>query len=343
MDFQATTPMDPRVLDAMLPYQVNYYGNPHSRTHAYGWESERAMEHAREQVANLIGADPREIVFTSGATESNNMSIKPRYGPASPGTALPAPVRTCQPRYVPTEPRYGATEPRYGAPVRPYRAPVRRYQARYGPTEPRYGALVRTYQPRYGPTEPRYGLTEPRYCATKARPYRAPVRNPGTALPAPVRPYRAPVRPYRAPVRPYRAPVRRYRAPVRSPGTAIPAPVRRYRAPVQPYRAPVQPYRAPVRRTTQTEHKCVLDSCRVLDAEGFSVTYLPVKPNGLPAPRYQPRDQIFIKQTSVVLDRYGPTEPRYGATEPRRDVRLLPVESILVIRSETPEQYYYQY
>ncbi|TST85777.1 Cysteine desulfurase, mitochondrial [Bagarius yarrelli] len=76
MDFQATTPMDPRVLDAMLPYQVNYYGNPHSRTHAYGWESESAMEKARKQVAVLIGADPREIVFTSGATESNNMSIK---------------------------------------------------------------------------------------------------------------------------------------------------------------------------------------------------------------------------------------------------------------------------
>ncbi|KTG36071.1 hypothetical protein cypCar_00002972 [Cyprinus carpio] len=76
MDFQATTPMDPRVLDAMLPYQVNYYGNPHSRTHAYGWESESAMEKARKQVADLIGADPREIVFTSGATESNNMSIK---------------------------------------------------------------------------------------------------------------------------------------------------------------------------------------------------------------------------------------------------------------------------
>ncbi|XP_068172390.1 cysteine desulfurase [Antennarius striatus] len=76
MDFQATTPMDPRVLDAMLPFQVNYYGNPHSRTHAYGWESETAMETARKQVADLIGADPREIVFTSGATESNNMSIK---------------------------------------------------------------------------------------------------------------------------------------------------------------------------------------------------------------------------------------------------------------------------
>ncbi|XP_022597878.1 cysteine desulfurase, mitochondrial [Seriola dumerili] len=76
MDFQATTPMDPRVLDAMLPFQVNYYGNPHSRTHAYGWESETAMEAARKQVADLIGADPREIIFTSGATESNNMAIK---------------------------------------------------------------------------------------------------------------------------------------------------------------------------------------------------------------------------------------------------------------------------
>ncbi|XP_069006267.1 cysteine desulfurase [Embiotoca jacksoni] len=76
MDFQATTPMDPRVLDAMLPYQVNYYGNPHSRTHAYGWESESAMETARKQVADLVGADPREIIFTSGATESNNMAIK---------------------------------------------------------------------------------------------------------------------------------------------------------------------------------------------------------------------------------------------------------------------------
>lgn len=76
LDFQATTPMDPRVLDAMLPYQVNFYGNPHSRTHAYGWESESAMERARQQVADLIGADSREIVFTSGATESNNMAVK---------------------------------------------------------------------------------------------------------------------------------------------------------------------------------------------------------------------------------------------------------------------------
>lgn len=60
----------------MLPYLTNYYGNPHSRTHAYGWESEKAVEDSRAQVATLIGADPKEIIFTSGATESNNISIK---------------------------------------------------------------------------------------------------------------------------------------------------------------------------------------------------------------------------------------------------------------------------
>jgi cysteine desulfurase len=76
MDMQATTPLDPRVLDAMMPFYTGVYGNPHSRTHAYGWESEKAVEDAREHIATLIGADPKEIIFTSGATESNNMSIK---------------------------------------------------------------------------------------------------------------------------------------------------------------------------------------------------------------------------------------------------------------------------
>ncbi|KAK7529669.1 pyridoxal phosphate-dependent transferase [Phyllosticta citribraziliensis] len=76
LDMQATTPTDPRVLDAMLPFYTGLYGNPHSRTHAYGWETERAVEQSRAHIAQLIGADPKEIIFTSGATESNNMSIK---------------------------------------------------------------------------------------------------------------------------------------------------------------------------------------------------------------------------------------------------------------------------
>lgn len=76
LDTQATSIMDPRVTDAMLPYMIERYGNPHSRTHHYGWESEKAVERAREQVARLVGADPKEIVFTSGATESNNISVK---------------------------------------------------------------------------------------------------------------------------------------------------------------------------------------------------------------------------------------------------------------------------
>ncbi|KAI8139289.1 pyridoxal phosphate-dependent transferase [Fennellomyces sp. T-0311] len=99
LDVQATSPMDPRVLDAMIPYMTEIYGNPHSRTHQYGWETEKAVENARavsdlesglishwivvyslvgfqQEVAKLIGADPKEIIFTSGATESNNLSLK---------------------------------------------------------------------------------------------------------------------------------------------------------------------------------------------------------------------------------------------------------------------------
>eukprot|EP00968_Pinguiococcus_pyrenoidosus_P006982 scaffold462_cov195-Pinguiococcus_pyrenoidosus.AAC.52 len=76
LDLQATTPTDPRVLDAMLPWQTYEFGNPHSRTHQYGWDTETAVEEARARVASLIGADPKEIIFTSGATESNNMAVK---------------------------------------------------------------------------------------------------------------------------------------------------------------------------------------------------------------------------------------------------------------------------
>jgi len=76
MDYGATTPCDPRVVDAMIPWLREHFGNPASRTHAYGWEAEEAVEKARVQVAELIGADPREIVWTSGATESNNLALK---------------------------------------------------------------------------------------------------------------------------------------------------------------------------------------------------------------------------------------------------------------------------
>jgi cysteine desulfurase len=75
-DFQSTTPLDPRVLDAMLPYQTLKFGNPHSKSHEYGWEAEKAVEDARENIAKLIKADSKEIIFTSGATESNNTALK---------------------------------------------------------------------------------------------------------------------------------------------------------------------------------------------------------------------------------------------------------------------------
>lgn len=76
LDYQATTPCDPRVVEKMLPWFNERFGNPHSRNHAYGWHAEDAVEEARAEIAGLIGADAKEIVFTSGATESNNIAIK---------------------------------------------------------------------------------------------------------------------------------------------------------------------------------------------------------------------------------------------------------------------------
>jgi cysteine desulfurase len=76
LDYHASTPVDPRALDAMLPYFSDHFGNPASKTHAYGWKANDAVELARRQVAGLIGATAKEIVFTSGATESNNLAIK---------------------------------------------------------------------------------------------------------------------------------------------------------------------------------------------------------------------------------------------------------------------------
>jgi len=76
LDYSATTPIDPRVAEAMIPYITQHFGNPASRSHAYGWTTEEAVENARKEVAKLVNADPREIVWTSGATESDNLAIK---------------------------------------------------------------------------------------------------------------------------------------------------------------------------------------------------------------------------------------------------------------------------
>lgn len=76
LDYSSTTPIDPRVAEKMIPFITEHYGNPASRSHSFGWTAERAVEEAREEVAKLVNADPREIVWTSGATESNNLAIK---------------------------------------------------------------------------------------------------------------------------------------------------------------------------------------------------------------------------------------------------------------------------
>eukprot|EP00795_Rhopilema_esculentum_P001429 gene1429-15851_t len=192
LDAQATTPLDPRVLDAMLPYHISFYGNPHSRTHAYGWETEKAVEDARKKVADLIGADPKEVIFTSGATESNNIAVKTafprdRLEPDRSGlmpSAMFLPVHFCT----------SLSQFNFGLPC-----------ALNGPVHRDVGESSRS----------EHHVPEPLQLPSSARFQKCPA------------------------------------------------------------------FWLTSFRIDALEHKCVLDSCRVLEAEGFEVTYLPVQKNGI--------------------------------------------------------------